>query len=38
MSFTVTREPWDDEAGTRLIDNFGPYAGEPLSVCYARPL
>ena len=27
-----------EREGYRLIDNFGPYAGEPLSVCYARPL
>ena len=24
--------------GYRRIDNFGPYAGEPLSVCFAREL
>ena len=27
-----------EREGYRLIDNFGPYAGEPLSICYARPL
>ncbi|MFP3460281.1 GNAT family N-acetyltransferase [Arthrobacter globiformis] len=27
-----------EREGYRLIDNFGPYAGEPLSVCYARSL
>ena len=27
-----------EREGYTLIDNFGPYAGEPLSVCYARPL
>ena len=27
-----------EREGYRLIDNFGPYADEPLSVCYARPL
>lgn len=25
-----------EREGYRPIDNFGPYAGEPLSVCYAR--
>jgi putative acetyltransferase len=25
-----------EREGYRLVDNFGPYAGEPLSVCYAR--
>jgi putative acetyltransferase len=24
-----------EREGYRLIDSFGPYAGEPLSVCYA---
>ena len=27
-----------EREGYRLTDNFGPYAGEPLSVCYARSL
>lgn len=27
-----------EREGYRRIDNFGPYAGEPLSVCYARAL
>ncbi|MFE4545452.1 GNAT family N-acetyltransferase [Arthrobacter sp. NPDC056727] len=27
-----------EREGYRRIDNFGPYAGEPLSVCYARSL
>jgi putative acetyltransferase len=27
-----------EREGYTLIDNFGPYAGEPLSVCYARSL
>lgn len=27
-----------EREGYRLIDNFGPYVGEPLSVCYARSL
>ncbi|MFJ5699543.1 GNAT family N-acetyltransferase [Arthrobacter sp. NPDC093139] len=27
-----------EREGYMLIDNFGPYAGEPLSVCYARTL
>jgi GNAT superfamily N-acetyltransferase len=27
-----------EREGYRRIDNFGPYAGEPLSVCYARDL
>jgi hypothetical protein len=24
--------------GYRRIENYGPYVGEPLSVCYERPL
>ncbi|GIJ33278.1 Acetyltransferase (GNAT) family protein [Micromonospora sediminimaris] len=27
-----------EREGYRRIDNFGPYQGEPLSVCYARDL
>ena len=27
-----------EREGYHLIDNFGPYVGEPLSVCYARDL
>jgi putative acetyltransferase len=27
-----------ERQGYTRIDNFGPYAGEPLSVCYARSL
>jgi putative acetyltransferase len=27
-----------EREGYRRIDNFGPYRGEPLSVCYARDL
>ncbi|GIJ79273.1 Acetyltransferase (GNAT) family protein [Micromonospora phaseoli] len=27
-----------EREGYRRIDNFGPYLGEPLSVCYARDL
>jgi GNAT superfamily N-acetyltransferase len=27
-----------EREGYRRIDNFGPYVGEPLSVCYAREL
>jgi len=27
-----------EREGYHRIDNFGPYAGEPLSVCYAREL
>jgi GNAT superfamily N-acetyltransferase len=27
-----------EREGYTRIDNFGPYAGEPLSVCYARSL
>ncbi|MFE0591268.1 GNAT family N-acetyltransferase [Micromonospora echinospora] len=27
-----------EREGYHRIDNFGPYAGEPLSVCYARRL
>jgi putative acetyltransferase len=27
-----------EREGYTLIENFGPYAGEPLSVCYARTL
>ncbi len=27
-----------EREGYRLIPNFGPYRGEPLSVCYARTL
>lgn len=27
-----------EREGYRLIENFGPYAGAPLSVCYARLL
>jgi putative acetyltransferase len=27
-----------EREGYRLIDSFGPYAGLPLSVCYARSL
>ncbi|WP_395398431.1 GNAT family N-acetyltransferase [Arthrobacter sp. UC242_113] len=27
-----------EREGYRLIDNFGPYAGAPLSICYARSL
>jgi putative acetyltransferase len=27
-----------EREGYGLIDNFGPYAGQPLSICYARSL
>jgi GNAT superfamily N-acetyltransferase len=27
----------DEREGYGLIENFGAYTGEPLSVCYARP-
>jgi GNAT superfamily N-acetyltransferase len=27
-----------EREGYRRIDNFGPYVGEPLSVCYGREL
>ena len=27
-----------EREGYTRIDNFGPYGGEPLSVCYARSL
>ena len=27
-----------EREGYERIDNFGPYAGQPLSVCYARDL
>ncbi|WP_312868709.1 GNAT family N-acetyltransferase [Saccharothrix ecbatanensis] len=39
---TGTRQPeamrFYEREGYRRIDNFGPYRGEPESVCYARRL